>query len=70
VKPAEPVQVQYAQPPPPKGRFRTLRWVWRLTYLSVIGGVVYLGYGVYELRHPDEQPIPDPNKQNLVILGM
>lgn len=28
-----------------------------------------MGYGIYELRHPLEQPIPDPNKQNLVILG-
>lgn len=28
-----------------------------------------MGYGIYELRHPLEQPTPDPNKQNLVILG-
>lgn len=53
---------------PPK-RFRTLKWLWRATYITIIGGVVYMGYGVYELRHPDEQPTPDPNKQTLVILG-
>lgn len=51
-------------------RFRTLRWIWRLTYLSAIGGVAYLGYGVWDLRNPEEQFQPDENKQNLVILGM
>lgn len=61
IKPVEPVK--------PRRKFRTLRWMWRATYLSLIGGVAYMGYGIYELRHPMEQPIPDPNKQNLVILG-
>lgn len=50
-------------------RFRAFRWLWRATYITAIGGVAYMGYGIYELRHPLEQPIPDPNKQNLVILG-
>lgn len=56
-------------PQPRRSRFRPLKWAWRATYLTVIGGAVYLGYGVYELRHPDEQVAPDPTKQTLVILG-
>jgi NADH:ubiquinone reductase (non-electrogenic) len=50
-------------------RFRYFRFLWRLTYLSVIGGTAYLAYGVWDLRHPDDQFEPDPNKKNLVILG-
>jgi NADH:ubiquinone reductase (non-electrogenic) len=50
-------------------RFRALRWIWRATYLSLFGGVGYLAYMVYDLRHPVDQIEPDPNKQNLVILG-
>jgi NADH:ubiquinone reductase (non-electrogenic) len=46
-----------------------LRWIWRATYLSLLGGIGYLAYSVYELRTPDEQFEPDPSKQNLVILG-
>jgi NADH:ubiquinone reductase (non-electrogenic) len=51
-------------------RFRFLRYLWRATYLSAIGGIAYLAYGVWDLRHPDEQFEPDPTKKNLVILGM
>lgn len=50
-------------------KFRFLRWGWRLTYLSLLAGTAYLGYEVWELRHPDEQFQPDPTKKNLVILG-
>jgi NADH:ubiquinone reductase (non-electrogenic) len=50
-------------------RFRALRWIWRATYLSLLGGVGYLAYTVYDLRHPEDQFEPDPSKQNLVILG-
>lgn len=50
-------------------RFRVFRWIWRATYLSLLGGVGYLVYSVWELRHPDDQFDQDPNKQNLVILG-
>ncbi|KAH8801646.1 hypothetical protein F5884DRAFT_757295 [Xylogone sp. PMI_703] len=50
-------------------RFRFFRWAWRLTYISLIAGGAYLGYGVYETRHPEEQFEPDPSKKNLVILG-
>ncbi|CZS95913.1 probable alternative NADH-dehydrogenase NDH2 [Rhynchosporium agropyri] len=50
-------------------RFPLFKTVWRLTYLSAIAGTAYLAYGVYDLRHPDDQFEPDPNKKNLVILG-
>jgi NADH:ubiquinone reductase (non-electrogenic) len=66
--PAGPVE-QVAQVKKPR-RFRTLRWIWRATYLSLIGGTAYMAYTVYELRNPEEQFEPDPNKQNLVILGI
>ncbi|KAH8909605.1 FAD/NAD(P)-binding domain-containing protein [Coniochaeta sp. PMI_546] len=55
--------------PPKKRRFRVLRWTWRLTYLSVLGGIGYLGWLIYEDRHPAEQVEADPNKKTLVILG-
>lgn len=58
-----------AAPPPPKKRFRALRWTWRLGYLSAIAGLVYMGYGVYQDRHPEPQVEPDPTKKTLVILG-
>jgi NADH:ubiquinone reductase (non-electrogenic) len=50
-------------------RFRWFKSFWRLTYVSAIVGTAYLAYGVYELRHPEDQFEPDPNKKNLVILG-
>ena len=59
-----------ALPKPKRKRFSVLRWTWRLMYLSAIGGVVYLGYGIYLLRTPQDQLEPDPTKKNLVILGM
>lgn len=46
-----------------------LRWTWRLTYLSVIGGTAYLFYNIYSLRTPNDQEAPDPSKKTLVILG-
>ncbi|KAK3680100.1 NADH:ubiquinone oxidoreductase [Recurvomyces mirabilis] len=49
--------------------WRFLRWTWRLTYLSVIGGLVYTGYGIYQNRTPAEQVDPDPSKKTLVVLG-
>ena len=45
------------------------RWTWRLTYVSAIGGIGYLGYNIYSLRTPQEQFDPDPSKKTLVILG-
>lgn len=52
-----------------KGGFRTLRWLWRITYLSAIGGLAYVGYGIYEVRNPEDQQDPDPSKKTLVVLG-
>jgi NADH:ubiquinone reductase (non-electrogenic) len=57
-------------PAPKKRRFRVLRWTWRLTYLSALGGIAYIGLGIYQDRHPEEQVDPDPSKKTLVILGM
>jgi NADH:ubiquinone reductase (non-electrogenic) len=59
-----------APPPKPKRRFRFFRWVWRLTYLSVLGGIGWLAWNIYSLRNPADQFEPDPTKKNLVILGM
>ena len=57
-------------PPKPKKKFRLLRNLWRLTYLSAIAGTAYTCYGIWEMRHPDEQqPAPDPSKKTLVVLG-
>ena len=47
-----------------------LRWTWRLTYLSAIGGAAYMGWGIYQSKHPADQQEPDPNKKTLVVLGM
>jgi NADH:ubiquinone reductase (non-electrogenic) len=63
-----------AAPKPPKakkgGGFRTFaRWTWRLTYLSALGGLAYVGYGIVLLRNPAEQEEPDPTKKTLVVLG-
>lgn len=67
-------QRQYSDAPsaPPKkpGKFRrTLKWSWRLVYLSVLGSMAYVAYEVYESRHPEPQVNPDPSKKTLVILG-
>jgi NADH:ubiquinone reductase (non-electrogenic) len=56
-------------PKPPKKKAGFFRWLLRLTYLGVIGGVVYTGYGIYQNRHPIEQQAPDPSKKTLVVLG-
>ena len=53
----------------PKKGFRFLRWTWRISYLSAIAGAAYVGYGIWEMRHPDEQAQPDPSKKTLVVLG-
>lgn len=57
-------------PKPKPGKLRsTLRWAWRLTYLSAAGLVGYTFYIVYQDRHPEPQFEPDPTKKTLVILG-
>ena len=53
-----------------KGGFRVLRWTWRLTWVSAIAGLAWVGYGIYEVRNPVDQPQPDPKKKTLVVLGM
>ncbi|KAH6680766.1 hypothetical protein B0J14DRAFT_579329 [Halenospora varia] len=61
---------EVATPPAQKPRrFRFFKFLWRATYISAIAGTAYLAYGVWELRHPEEQFEPDPSKKNLVILG-
>ena len=52
-----------------KGGFRVLRWTWRLTWVSAIAGMAWVGYGIYETRNPVDQPQPDPKKKTLVVLG-
>jgi hypothetical protein len=56
--------------PKKRGAFRSVaRWTWRLTYLSLLGGLAYVGYGIVLLRNPVEQEEPDPSKKTLVVLG-
>ncbi|CAN8096692.1 unnamed protein product [Discula destructiva] len=57
--------------PPKKGsKVRTtLRWTWRLTYLSLLGSIAYVGYDLWDSRNPEAQVTPDPSKKTLVILG-
>ncbi|KOS21187.1 External alternative NADH-ubiquinone oxidoreductase [Escovopsis weberi] len=57
-----------SKPRPGKIR-RTLRFAWRLGYLSALGLIGYTGYTIYQDRHPEEQFQPDPSKKTLVILG-
>ncbi|KAK1494075.1 hypothetical protein CCUS01_13742 [Colletotrichum cuscutae] len=61
----------YADVAPKKaGKVRkTFRWAWRLTYLSALGLFGYVGYVVYDDRHPEDQVELDPTKKTLVILG-
>ncbi|KAJ2899043.1 putative external mitochondrial NADH-ubiquinone oxidoreductase 1 precursor [Zalerion maritima] len=58
-----------ASPPKKKRGFRKLRFLWRLTYLSLFAGIGYAGYGIWLDRHPAPQQQPDPNKKTLVVLG-
>ena len=54
---------------PPKKRWGFFRTLWRITYISFLGGVAYIGYTVYDLKYPNEQFEPDPSKKTLVVLG-
>jgi NADH:ubiquinone reductase (non-electrogenic) len=60
VAPAQPVK---------KRKLRVFRWLWRLTYVSLLGSVAYVVYDGYAARHPDDQFTPDPAKKTLVVLG-
>jgi NADH:ubiquinone reductase (non-electrogenic) len=46
-----------------------LRWTWRLTYISALGGLAYMAWGIYVSRNPTEQLEQDPKKKTLVVLG-
>lgn len=61
--------VKLSPTPKPKKRFRFFRFLWRATYLSVLGGLAYLTYTIYDAKHPPDQIDPDPSKKTLVILG-
>ena len=56
--------------PKPKRRFRIFRWLWRITYLSLLGSAAWFGYTIWDLQHPADQTDPDPSKKTLVVLGM
>lgn len=64
---------QYAsagpEPGTPKQKKSKLRYLWRATYLSGLGGIAYLGYAIFDARHPHQQTEADPSKKTLVILG-
>lgn len=57
------------KPAPKKRSWSLLRWSWRLTYLSALGGLGWIGYGIYVNRNPMDQDEPDPSKKTLVVLG-
>ncbi|KAF2197969.1 FAD/NAD(P)-binding domain-containing protein [Delitschia confertaspora ATCC 74209] len=58
-----------SEAPKPKKRFSVLKWTWRATYLSALATLGYVGFGIWEMRNPEDQPEPDPSKKTLVILG-
>jgi len=61
--------VELSPAPKPKKRFTFFRWVWRIAYLSAIGGAAFLAYTVYDLKNPEDQVEPDASMKTLVILG-
>ncbi|MCJ1314001.1 NADH:ubiquinone oxidoreductase [Agyrium rufum] len=52
-----------------KKRAGIFRWIWRLTYISILGGTGYMAYTIYDSTNPGEQINPDPSKKTLVVLG-
>lgn len=53
--------------PPKRGFWKT---TWRVTQFSLLATIAYVGFSIYETRHPPEhQNPPDPSKKTLVILG-
>lgn len=62
-------QVKLSPDPQPKRRFKVFKTLWRITYISVLGGLGYLAYTIYDLQTPSQQMDPDPSKKTLVILG-
>lgn len=66
---ADAPSVNLSPTPKPKKRFRVFRFIWRVTYLSALGGLAYLTYTIYDAKNPPDQFDPDPRKKTLVILG-
>ena len=54
---------------PKKKRWGFFKTLWRITYISFLGGLGYMAYTVYDLKHPNDQFEPDPSKKTLVVLG-
>lgn len=55
--------------PKPKKRWGFFKTIWRITYISLLGGAGYLAYTIYDLKYPNEQFEPDASKKTLVVLG-
>src|ERR1700733_14905747 len=54
-------QSEQAAPKKKRGTFRSLLlWGWLLTYVSALGGLVYVTYGIISMRYPADQEEPDP----------
>ncbi|ODQ68231.1 FAD/NAD(P)-binding domain-containing protein [Nadsonia fulvescens var. elongata DSM 6958] len=57
----------------PVERAKTKSNIWknikRTIFASSLLGLGYLGYGIYDERHPTTQIVPDAKKKTLVILG-
>jgi len=62
-------QVTLSPAAKPKKRWGFFRTLWRITYISLLGGIGYMAYTVYDLKHPNDQFEPDPSKKTLVVLG-
>ncbi|KAG5359608.1 External alternative NADH-ubiquinone oxidoreductase [Yarrowia sp. C11] len=54
---------------PRRKKFHFWRSLWRLTYLSAIASLGYVGYRIYVIRNPSDQLPADPSKKTLVVLG-
>lgn len=67
--PIPPVPVKTQASKSSKKRFPFWKTLWRLTYGTALLGTAWTAYSIYETRHPAEQPLPDPSKKTLVILG-
>lgn len=62
-------QQQQQQEQKAKKGFPFLKTLWRVTYGSLIAATALTAYSIYDTRHPADQPMPDPSKKTLVILG-
>lgn len=71
----KPVEIKGGSVPPPRKTRSFWKTTKRLTYLSVLGSIGYLGYKIYTESHPGEQEKQVPffengqKKKTLVLLG-